>query len=126
MEELKALQQMSRPGIFSDTKAIRAMAKAQKQAEKRVKGLRRRLVRALENPGVHDPVYKVCQRVFHKRDDISLSRDNVLRRVIRRNAFKRFLLGDPPRKKNDTSIGDAFNWEWIVHCATQRTPGLAI
>src|SRR6266851_3497515 len=54
MEELKAPQQMSRPGIFSDTKAIRAMAKDQKQAEKRVKGLRRRLVRALENPGGHD------------------------------------------------------------------------
>jgi hypothetical protein len=126
MEELKAPQQMSRPGIFSDAKAIRAMAKDQKQAEKRVKGLRRRLVRALENPGVHDPVYKICQRVFHKRDDISLSRENVLRRVIRRNAFKRFLLGDPPRKKNDTSIGDAFNWEWMVHCATQKKTGLVI
>src|SRR5580765_7471463 len=23
----------------------------------------------------------------------------------------------PPRKPNDTSMGDAINWEWIVECA---------
>ncbi|MGJ8670608.1 MAG: hypothetical protein ACSHXK_14050, partial [Oceanococcus sp.] len=26
------------------------------------------------------------------------------------------MLGYPPRKQRDTSIGDALNWEWIVHC----------
>jgi 5-methylcytosine-specific restriction endonuclease McrA len=26
-------------------------------------------------------------------------------------------LGYPPRKKDDTSIGDAVNWEWIIACA---------
>src|ERR1700720_3909675 len=31
--------------------------------------------------------------------------------------FRRFLFGCPPRKKNDSSIGDAINWEWIVECA---------
>jgi PIN domain-containing protein len=126
LQELKAPQQMSRPGIFSDAKAIKAIAKDQKQAERRVKDLKRRLVRVLEDPGLHDPVYKVCQRVFHKSDDISLSRDNVLRHGVRRRAFRRFLQGAPPRKKNDTSIGDAFNWEWMVYCATQRKAGLVI
>jgi PIN domain-containing protein len=126
MQELKAPQQMSRPSIFSDAKAIKAIAKDQKQAERRVKDLKRRLVRVLENPGLHDPVYKVCQQVFHKSDDISLSRDNVLRRIIRRKAFRRFLHGAPPRKKNDTSMGDAFNWEWMIHCAIQRKAGLVI
>jgi len=126
MQELKAPQQMSQPGIFSDAKAIKAIAKDHKQAEKRVKDLKRRLLRVLENPGLHDPVYKVCQRVFHKTDDITLSRDNVLRHVIRRRAFRRFLHGAPPRKKNDTSFGDAFNWEWMVHCVNQRKAGLVI
>ena len=126
MQELKAPQQISRPGIFSDTKATEVVAKHLKEAEKRVKDLRRRLVRALDNPGVHDPVYKVCQRIFHKTDDLTLSRDNVLRHTIRRKAFKRFLHGCPPRKKSDTSIGDAFNWEWMVHCVTQRKAGLVI
>jgi hypothetical protein len=27
------------------------------------------------------------------------------------------MLGYPPRKDGDTSIGDAINWEWIVSCA---------
>jgi predicted nucleic acid-binding protein len=126
MQELKAPQQISRPGIFSDAKATRIIAKNLKEAEKHVKSLRRRLVRALENPGVQDPIYKACQRIFHKDDELTLSRDNTLRHMIRRKAFRRFLHGCPPRKKGDTSIGDAFNWEWMVHCATERTAGLII
>ena len=27
------------------------------------------------------------------------------------------MLGYPPRKKSDNSIGDAVNWEWIIKCA---------
>lgn len=126
MQELKVPPQISRPGIFSDAKAIKIMARQLKENERRVKDLRRRLGRALENPAVHDPVYKVCQRIFHKADDLVLSRDNPLRHVIRRKAFRRFLHGAPPRKKTDTSIGDAFNWEWMVYCATQRKAALAI
>ena len=69
MQELKAPQQISRPGIFSDAQATKIMARNLKDAEKRVKNLKTRLVRALENPAIHDPVYKVCQRLFHKADD---------------------------------------------------------
>jgi hypothetical protein len=32
---------------------------------------------------------------------------------------KRCRVGYPPGKKGDTSIGDAVNWEWIVHCAKE-------
>lgn len=99
MQELKAPQQISHPGIFSDAKATKAAAKSLKEAERLVKGLRRRLGRVLENPGANDPVYKVCQRVFHKTDDLTLSRDNPLRHVIRRRAFRRFLHGCPPGRR---------------------------
>ena len=27
------------------------------------------------------------------------------------------MLGYPPRKNSDNSIGDAVNWEWIIKCA---------
>jgi hypothetical protein len=40
-----------------------------------------------------------------------------MRFKIRNLAKKRFVLGYPPRKNNDTSIGDSVNWEWIVQCA---------
>jgi hypothetical protein len=36
------------------------------------------------------------------------------------------LQGYPPRKKSDTSMGDAFNWEWMVHCAAERRAELVI
>jgi len=38
---------------------------------------------------------------------------------IRGRARKRFTLGYPPRKDDDNSIGDAINWEWIIHCAQE-------
>jgi PIN domain-containing protein len=126
MQELKAPQQIPRPGIFSDAAAARMMVKNVKEAEKRVKKLRERVVKALRDPSAHDPVYQSCQRLFQKTDDLTLRRDNPMRRIIRRRAFRRFLHGCLPRKRNDTSIGDAFNWEWMVHCAKERTAGLVI
>jgi len=126
MRELKAPQQIARPGIFSDAATARMMMKHVKEAETRVKKLRDRMVKALRDPSTHDPVYQACQRLFQKTDDLTITRDNPLRRIIRRRAFRRFLHGCPPRKRNDTSIGDAFNWEWMVHCARERTAGLVI
>jgi hypothetical protein len=126
MQELKAPHQIPRIGIFSDTKAIAMIEKSRKQIDNRTKALRSRLVEALKSPAVYDPVYKVCQRIFHKSDDLNLTRDIALRRAIRNRALRRFLHGCPPRKKNDTSIGDAINWEWMIECATKRRAGLVI
>src|SRR5205823_4793797 len=39
------------------------------------------------------------------------------RETIFGRALQRFQRGFPPRKKEDTSIGDAVNWEWVVECA---------
>lgn len=124
--ELKGPTQISRPGIFSDAKATRVMARNLAEAEKRVGQLRSRLIKALENPVQHDPVYQVCQRIFQKSDDLTLGRDNRVRRSIQGAALRRFLHGYPPRKASDTSFGDAFNWEWMIHCAGQKKAGLVI
>jgi PIN domain len=126
MQELKAPPQIPRPGIFSDAAAAKIMARNVKEAEKRVKKLRDRVLKALRDPAAHDPVYQSCQRLFQKTDDLTLRRDNPTKRIIRRRAFRRFLHGSPPRKRNDTSIGDAINWEWMVHCATEKKAGLVI
>jgi hypothetical protein len=126
MQSLKPPQQIPRPGIFSDATAAKMMAKNVKDAESQVKKLRDRMIKALKDPAMYDEVYQSCQRLFQKTDDLTLVRDNPIRRIIRRRAFRRFLHGCPPRKKNDTSIGDAFNWEWMVHCAIQKTAGLVI
>lgn len=126
MQELKSPAQIPRPGIFSDAKASAVLSKSIKEAEKRVKSLKAKLTKVLENPAAHDPVYKACQRIFHKTDELVLTREDKMRHVIRRKAFRRFLHGCPPRKKSDTSIGDAINWEWMIHCANASNAELVI
>jgi predicted nucleic acid-binding protein len=126
LKELKQLPQIGRPGIFSDAKAVKMVNKGVSDANKRIAGLRTRLMKALDNPALHDPVYKACQRIFHKQDHLTLTRENKLRYVIRRKAFRRFIHGCPPRKRDDTSLGDAFNWEWMIHCANENNAELVI
>jgi hypothetical protein len=120
MQDLKPPQGMARPGLFSDAKAVKAIAKSQKVAAAQAKNLRTRYLKALENPTTGDPVYKIVQRIFRKEDALVLTRDNPIRRLNRRKALRRFLLGCPPRKKNDTSMGDAVNWEWMIECTSER------
>lgn len=74
----------------------------------------------LNDPEQHDLVYRALGRLFAADTPLNLRRPNPLRFEVRNSARKRFLLGYPPRKSNDLSIGDALNWEWIVHCAKER------
>jgi hypothetical protein len=126
MKQLKEPTQISGPGIFSDASATRVMARNLEEAGKRAKRLHARLIRALDNPAQHDPLYKVCQRLFQKADDLTLTRNNPIRRSIRRAAYRRLLHGCPPGKRGDTSYGDGFNWEWMVHCAINQQAGIVI
>jgi len=127
MKELKAPSQIPRPGIFSDAQATRVIIKSFAEIEKGVKKLKTRLNRALAEPTLHDPVYQACQRIFHREESpIVLRHDNKIRNAIRRRAFRRFLHGYPPRKGSDISIGDAFNWEWMIYCAQENTADLVI
>lgn len=126
MQDLKPPQQVPRPALFSDAQASAVLNKHLKEADKRVKALKAKLAKVLENPGAHDPVYQVCQRVFHRDSPLVLTREDPRRRAIRSRAFRRFLHGCPPRKKNDTSIGDPFNWEWMIECARERNAELVI
>jgi len=126
MQELKAPAQIPRPAIFSDAKSTQVLNRSLKEADRRVKNLKARLTKALENPSGNDPVYQACQRIFHKTDSLSLVRTDKQKIAIRRLAFRRFLHGCPPRKKNDTSFGDAFNWEWMIHCAKKENAELVI
>jgi len=126
MQELKPPTQIPRPAMFSDAKSTQVLNKSLKEAERRVKDLKSRLTRALDNPASYDPVYQACQRIFHKADSLVLSRENPQKTGVRRRAFRRFLHGCPPRKKNDTSYGDAFNWEWMIECAKNGNAELVI
>lgn len=126
INSLKMSGKFERPGIFSDALDARAISKSHKEWEKRAASLRGKLIKALDSPTTHDPVYQTCQRIFHREDELVLTRENDLRHLMRRKATRRFLHGCPPRKSNDTSFGDAFNWEWMVYCANLRNSDLVI
>lgn len=108
---------LSVPAIISDAKAVEMIKKSKKDIDSQQKKLKERIEKILKNPGLHDPVYKILQKVFKHKSSINLNRENKQRFTVRRLAMKRFMLGYPPRKSGDNSIGDAINWEWVVKCA---------
>jgi PIN domain-containing protein len=117
---------MQRLGVFSNAAAFKSAEKALKAAEVRVNKLKKQLAQILQNPAQYDPVYQACQRLFHRASPLVLTRDNPIRKRIKRRALQRFLLGCPPRKSGDTSMGDAVNWEWMIQCAETQSAGLVI
>lgn len=123
---LKSPPAIERPGIFSDAKALAALERNIRDASNRLDVLRRRLQRAFKNPSTCDPVYKACQRLFHQRSPLVLTRDNECKYTIRRKAMRRFFHGCPPRKNGDNSFGDAFHWEWMLDCAVRENAELVI
>lgn len=126
LNSLKAPENVQRPALFSDAQAAKTLNKHIGDAKNKVNQLKNKMKKALEDPVHYDPVYQACQRIFHSESAFILSREDKVRHLIRRKAFKRFLHGCPPRKKNDTSIGDAINWEWMVKCANDKKAELVI
>jgi hypothetical protein len=128
LEGMKTLTVAPTPrlGVFSDAAAFRTAERALQIAGERVSKLKRQLSRILETPITHDPVYQACQRLFHRTSPLVLTREDPIRRQIKARALRRFLMGCPPRKRDDTSMGDAINWEWMVECAKRQSAGLVI
>lgn len=105
------------PAFLSDAQPAIAITKSKSDISSQQKKLKKRIEAILRNPSANDPVFKILQRLFKSESDSNLSREKKIRFKIRGLAWKRFILGYPPRKDKDTSIGDAINWEWIIHCA---------
>ena len=105
------------PEVMSDGHILSTTKNIEKEAKRRDQYFKKRLVKILKKPNSHDKVYQALDAVFTNPNNHVLKRDMDLRHKIKRLAWRRFILGYPPRKNNDTSIGDALNWEWIIHCA---------
>jgi hypothetical protein len=120
MKELKTPQKINVPSVLRQDKSSKAIDTNLTKMKDRIGKLRTRMGNVLENPSRYDKVYQVAQRLFIKRKEIDLYRKSKMRYKIRELAEKRFMLGYPPRKNNDNSIGDAINWEWIVYVAQQK------
>jgi len=114
--KMKSQKSPQVPAIFADSGTSRSLKEANKQVDKKAKLIRKRIVNLLRSPNQNDVVYQTLLEVFTSDSAHVLTRDMVVRNQIKRRAFRRFIMGYPPRKQSDTSMGDALNWEWIVHC----------
>lgn len=117
-EAIKKPTKTTVPQIIAESEPARLLRKSEKETDKRYKELKQRIENLLSRPANYDDVLKSFNRIFKANTQYNLKRPNKTRLSIRNQARKRFSLGYPPRKANDTSIGDAINWEWIVECAS--------
>lgn len=108
---------LSAPALVADLTAMKMIDKKKKEISKQRDKVNDKIQNILSDPIHHDPVYKCLQRIFKNDCAYNLNREKEERFTIRNLARKRFVLGYPPRKQGDTSIGDAINWEWIVQCS---------
>jgi predicted nucleic acid-binding protein len=106
------------PAFLHDVQSVAVVKKLEKEVERRVKELRKRSLDMLSKPTLKDHVYKVVQRLFSDTDTgLNLKPEHEHYKGVLEAARDRYTIGLPPRKSNDTSCGDAVNWEWIVRCA---------
>lgn len=117
---------LSTPALVADIKPAKAIDNKKKEIDKHYKKVSEKIRKILENPSSNDPVYQSLQRIFKNKTTYNLNRDADIRFKIRNLARKRFVLGYPPRKDSDTSIGDAVNWEWIIHCSAESGKDIVI
>jgi len=114
------------PVILSEAQAAQSIESDRKDIDKQSKILKRKIESILKSPSANDEVFKTLQRLFKSTSELNLKRPDKRRFKIRNLARKRFILGYPPRKDKDTSIGDAINWEWIIHCAKEKNQDVVI
>ena len=115
------------PPILSDSEPFQIIEKHIEKIKKQIEVLKGRLDNVFNDPVRHDKVFQTAQRLFkNQQTGLNLNRDNIERFRIRKLALKRWILGYPPRKKEDNSIGDAINWEWIVDCGIRRNADVII
>lgn len=127
-KKLSKLQPIQQPTFLATSKEAGFIETRMKQINDRLDKMKARMEAVLENPTTKDQVYKKVQRLLTTDSPLNLNRNKpeTLRRRIQHLARKRFSLGYPPRKKEDISIGDALNWEWIIHTAKQEAVNIAI
>lgn len=121
IRELKApVGERTIPQAFSEVQAAKMMTKHLKTAQDRFKDLKEKAEKMLSDPAHNDLIYASFNRLIAVKSGLNLTRPNKVRIAVREKAENRFKLGYPPRKSEDTSFGDAVNWEWILECACEH------
>ena len=109
--------QISFPGYLSDSKDAAAIRRSAERVRNGIKRLKERFAGLLNNPSKNDPVFRAVKKAMSKETALNLkyaAKDT--KEEVFVSALKRFQRGFPPRKADDSSMGDAINWEWVLRC----------
>lgn len=117
---------LSYPAIVSDHESLENIKKSKKDIEAEQSKIKETIELILKKPSEHDKVYISLEKIFKNTRKINLNHNDERMLKIKDLANERFILGYPPRKKDDNSIGDAINWEWIINCATEEDKDIII
>ena len=106
LKELKSPKwnTLTTPAFLGRNLTAQSIGKSPKEIEKKIKIIKKRMLNVLNNPKRDDPIYQTTQKLFKAKEPYNLSRDKKIRNRIRRLARKRWILGYPPRKKQDNSM----------------------
>lgn len=125
-KNLNPPQDISIPAFLTSDEA-KDLKKSLEASQQLIKKIKKRLPHILKDPEANDPVYQICREVFSRKEEgLSYGQDHADWKEVQDAALKRFQLGYPPRKSDDTSMGDAVNWEWIIRCANLTKSNIAI
>ena len=117
---------LSAPALLEESQAMQQIEKKKKEIGTQQKKINEKIEKILNNPSQNDQVFTTLNRLFRYKSKTNLDRENKIRFKIRNLAKKRFVLGYPPRKNDDISIGDAVNWEWVIYCAQNSSKDIII
>jgi len=117
---------ISPPALLANSDQVRIMDQSKDKMKIKITELKERVNKILLNPVRQDKAYQTFQRLFKYESPLILKRENEDRDRIKELAKKRFVLGYPPRKKEDTSFGDAYNWEWMIDVSINHPSNLII
>jgi len=117
---------LSAPALLEESQAMQQIEKKKKEIGTQQKKINEKIEKILNNPSQNDKVFTTLNRLFRYKSKTNLDRENKIRFKIRNLAKKRFVLGYPPRKNDDISIGDAVNWEWVIYCAQNSSKDIII
>lgn len=122
-EEVKKPIEQSLPAVLSTSDKGEELLRLMKLSAAAYSELRKSTEGALGNPQESDPVYQRAMKIWLGDEELNLNRAKEERFGIRELAKKRHVLGFPPKKPDDISIGDAVNWEWMIWCAKHSSIG---
>ncbi|HTA73150.1 MAG TPA: PIN domain-containing protein [Gemmatimonadaceae bacterium] len=105
------------PPLFRLRAEKESLHAALKELNRGIQAERDYIERVLRDPLKFDPVYAHLLKMVRSSFHLVLRASNERFAELREAARHRCSLGYPPRKRGETSHGDALNWEWVVHCA---------